>query len=218
MTHLYHLKGLRFSYGEKPLIGIDEQGFAATCTLSALVGGNGAGKSTLLQLLAFLGRPAAGTIHFAGDEVHDGNRAAYREQVGLVPQNPYLLRGSVRYNVELGLRFRNVPPAARARQSRGIMELLNLAAAERSVRGLSGGEGQKVALGRVLVLEPKVLLLDEPFTWLDAEFVEEFSSLMRYLCYEKGTTIIYTTHDMARAQVFADHIHELRKGNLERLK
>ena len=210
MSSAYHLRGVRFSYGggEPPLVSISEWDFEAG-GLHALVGSNGAGKSTLLHLLAFLDRPDSGALSFLGAEVHDGNRARCREQVGLVPQNPYLLRGSVEYNLELGLRFRGMARAERKERCQAIIEQLKLPA-----RPLSGGEGQKVALGRVLVLEPRVLLLDEPFTWLDAQYTQEFSTLLRHLCTEQGVTVLYTSHDHALAKELSDRIHVLSGGDL----
>lgn len=209
MSQAYRLRDLRFSYGEHLVTAISAQDIEARC-LHALVGSNGVGKSTLLHLLAFLESPDSGSLSFFGRDVDNGNRSSCREQVGLVPQNPYLLRGTVAYNIELGLRFRGMARALRAQRCRETIELLDLQAViARPVRALSGGEGQKVALGRILVLQPKVLLLDEPFTWLDAQWTREFSALMRRLCTEQGVTVLYTSHDRALADDLADRVHLL---------
>jgi tungstate transport system ATP-binding protein len=189
----------------------------AAGTVTALTGPNGAGKTTLLHLLAFLLEPTTGSIAFFDGTVKPGTpaEAAARRRVGLVPQNPYLLNGTVADNVALGLRIRKVPrPVARER----VMEALerfglgHLSA--RPARALSGGEAQKVAIARTLVLEPEVLLLDEPFTHLDRPYLEQLERLVGDLCRKGGRTVVFTSHDRARAQAAADRVCGLVGGRL----
>ncbi|MHC8441892.1 MAG: energy-coupling factor ABC transporter ATP-binding protein [Candidatus Eutrophobiaceae bacterium] len=211
---IYHLENLQFRYSKTSLLNIEDQSFPAG-SISALVGSNGVGKSTLLRLLAFLLMPVTGMIHFRGQAVNKRNISAVREQVGLVPQNPYLLRGSVRYNLELGLRFRGMGAKARAERCRPIIALLGLEPLlARAATDLSGGEGQKVALGRLLALKPQVLLLDEPFTWLDSTFSGEFSALLMRLSRDEGKSVVFTSHDPALAHTLADQVYELRQGDI----
>ena len=218
MTSLYQLKGLRFGYDASPLFNIAEVSFAERA-ICALIGENGAGKSTLLRLLAFLQAPDSGTLYFLGDPVCDENRARYRHQVGLVPQNPYLLRGTVAYNIALGMRFRGIPRKHRLHRCQTVIDRLQLAAiARRPVSALSGGEGQKVALACILALQPKVLLLDEPFTWLDAGYVQELAVLMRGLCREEGVSILYTSHDSHAIGTVSDCVYALADGTLSRIR
>jgi len=86
--------------------------------------------------------------------------------------------------------------------------------ADRSVKSLSGGEAQKIAIGRTLVLDPKVILLDEPFTYLDREFVDEFELLMKMLKNEQNKTIIFTTHNQLQAQALSDQVFSIVDGHL----
>jgi len=135
--------------------------------------------------------------------------------VGLVQQNPYLIKGSVIKNIELGLKFRHVKPAVRESRAREMLRLLKIEnLADRSVKSLSGGEAQKVAIGRALVLDPKVILLDEPFTYLDREFVEDFELLIKKLRNEQNKTIIFTTHNQAQAKVLSDQVFSIADGHL----
>lgn len=215
MTAAYRLTGVTFRHP-----GNGGDGLAvphldlAAGTVTALTGPNGAGKTTLLHLLAFLEPPATGTIAFFGRTVGPAEAAA-RRRVGLVPQNPYLLKGSVADNVALGLRVRRVPKAAARERVRDALARFGLTAlAERPARALSGGEAQKVAIARTLVLEPEVLLLDEPFTHLDRPYLEQIERLVEGLCRRGGRTVVFTSHDRARAQAAADRVCGLVAGRL----
>lgn len=214
MTAAYQLRGLRYDYGsQRVLQGLDvsfEQG-----KTTALVGPNGAGKTTLLKLLAFLETPDGGEILFQGKPFAKEQQLGLRRKVGLVQQNPYLLQGSVLSNVEIGLRLRGHDKAARLERALDVIAELGLAhKARQSVRELSGGEAQKVAIARILVLEPEVLLLDEPFTYLDASVAVEIEALIAAIRENGSQTIIFSTHDQLRAQTLADSVHSLLRGRV----
>jgi tungstate transport system ATP-binding protein len=169
MSCQYKLNNIQFSYAEKRILDIEEQSFEQG-KITALVGANGAGKSTLLGLLSFIFDAESGEVEFSGVKVTKNNQASLRKSVGLVQQNPYLIKGSVIKNIELGLKFRHVKPAVRESRAKDMLRLLKIEnLADRSVKSLSGGEAQKVAIGRALVLDPEVILLDEPFTYLDGK-------------------------------------------------
>ena len=177
MGHQYQLINIQFGYSDKKILDIKQQTFDQG-KITALVGANGAGKSTLLGLLSFILNAERGEIEFSGVKVTNNNQASLRKSVGLIQQNPYLIKGSVIKNIELGLKFRHVKPAERESRARDMLHLLKIEnLSDRPVKSLSGGEAQKVAIGRALVLDPKVILLDEPFTYLDREFVREFETL-----------------------------------------
>ena len=214
MNTAYQLQGLRYSYGKNEILsGID-----ATFELgktAALVGPNGAGKTTLLKLLAFLELPNEGQILFHGETVAQAQRLAARRRVGLVQQNPYLLQGSILANVAVGLQVRGIGKSARTERAMDILTQFGLAhKARHSARDLSGGEAQKVALARILILEPEVLLFDEPFTHLDTIVAAEIETLITNIRENQAQTIIFSTHDQLRAQTLADSVHSLIRGIL----
>jgi tungstate transport system ATP-binding protein len=212
----YRLRGVSYRYAgaPHPALAVDRLEIAAG-EITAVTGPNGSGKSTLLHVLAFLAAPEAGRVELFGRDVAPGDAARARRRVGLVQQNPYLVRGTVADNVELGLRVRRVPRAERRAAAAHAMEALGLTPlAHRSARNLSGGEAQKAALARVLVLEPDVLLLDEPFTHLDREYVAEMERLVTGLCRERGRTVVFTGHDPARARGVADRVCGLVAGKV----
>jgi tungstate transport system ATP-binding protein len=214
MACQYHLNKLQFNYSEKKILDIKQQSFEQG-KITALVGANGAGKSTLLGLLSFILNPELGEIEFSGTKVTKNNQATLRKSVGLVQQNPYLIKGSVIKNIELGLKFRHVKPVIRESRAREMLRLLKIESlADRSVKSLSGGEAQKVAIGRMLVLDPEVILLDEPFTHLDREFVEEFESLIKQLRDKQNKTIIFTTHNETQAKMLSDQVFSITDGYL----
>ncbi len=214
MSCQYHLNNIQFSYSDKKILDIKQQSFEQG-KITALVGANGAGKSTLLGLLSFILNSDMGEIEFSGTKVTKNNQATLRKSVGLVQQNPYLIKGSVIKNIELGLKFRHVKPVTRESMARKMLHLLKIEnLADRSVKSLSGGEAQKVAIGRMLVLDPEVILLDEPFTHLDREFVEEFELLIKQLRDKQDKTIIFTTHNQTQAKVLSDQVFSITDGYL----
>ena len=214
MSCQYQLNNIQFSYSDKMVLDIKQQTFEQG-KITALVGPNGAGKSTLLGLLSFILNADLGEIEFSGLKVTKRNQASLRKSIGLIHQNPYLIKGSVIKNIELGLKFRHIKPAVRQSRAKDMLRLLKIEnLADRSVKSLSGGEVQKVAIGRTLVLDPKVILLDEPFTYLDREFVEEFETLIKQLRDTQNKTIIFTTHNQLQAQELSDQVFRLEKGQL----
>ncbi len=214
MSCQYKLNNIQFSYADKKVLDIEQQVFEQGI-ITALVGANGAGKSTLLGLLSFISDAEVGEIEFSGEKVTKNNQASLRKSVGLVQQNPYLIKGSVIKNIELGLKFRHVKPAVRESRARDMLRIFKIEdLADRSVKSLSGGEAQKVAIGRALVLDPEVILLDEPFTYLDREFVEEFELLIKNLKNEQNKTIIFTTHNQLQAQALSDQVLNIVDGHL----
>lgn len=180
----------------------------------AILGPSGSGKSTLLHLLGLLEKPEAGRVLFDGREVTAGDRDA-RLAMAAVFQRPYLFKGSVEQNVEYGLLVRGESPAARRPLVEAVLERVGLGGyGPRSALGLSGGEAQRVSLARALVIEPRVLLLDEPLANLDPllkrRLTREFSQIVR----ESDTTVIWVTHDQDEAIVAADNVAIMRAGSL----
>jgi molybdopterin-binding protein len=183
-----------------------------------IIGPNGSGKSTLLRLLALLAVPDAGEVRFHGRPVDARRALAERRRVAIVFQQPLLAAGTAAANVALGLRFRGVPAAEHPARVRRWLERLGVEAlADRHTATLSGGEAQRVALARALVLEPEVLLLDEPFAAVDeatrSVLVPDLAAILRA---DRVTTVL-VTHDRGDAQALADRIGVLIGGRLLQL-
>ena len=187
--------------------------------LVALLGPSGSGKTTLLRIIAGLEVPDSGSVHFHGE---DTTGADVRERaVGFVFQH-YALFGhmSIFENVAFGLRVR--PKATRPSEAvirDKVMELLTLVqldwVADRFPHQLSGGQRQRIALARALAVEPKVLLLDEPFGALDAKVRKELRRWLRRLHDEVHVTSVFVTHDQEEAMEVADRIVVMNHGRIE---
>lgn len=180
----------------------------------ALVGPSGAGKSTLLRLLNFVEPPAGGQIVFFGATL-DGAGAPLelRRRVTTVFQRPILLNRSVWANVAYGLQLRG--QKGYHREVDAALERVGLShLAKEKARTLSGGEAQRVALARAIVLQPDVLLLDEPTANLDPYNVGLIEDIVRTLNTERGTTIVLVTHNVFQARRLAHRVGLLLDGQI----
>lgn len=213
-TTAYELNHLRFGYHNTDTVNIEDYSIN-TGEVLALVGPNGSGKSTLLNLLSFLTIPASGEIRFFGETVRQYTQADFRRRVGYLQQHPYLFNTTVIENIELGMKLRGINRQLRHGRAQTMVEQLNLGKlANKRAHELSGGEIQKVALARILVLEPVVLILDEPFTYLDKAFAGEFEKLLLSIREHRTQTIIFSSHDHLRAQLIADRVCSIHHGKL----
>ena len=175
-----------------------------------IMGPNGAGKSLLLRLLHGLLTPTEGEICWG--EIPRIDQA--RQRQALVFQRPVLLRRSVGANLRFALKLRRYTRAEREERLRHILELASLShLVDRPARVLSQGEQQRVAIARALVLEPEVLLLDEPTVSLDPASVEAIEELI-LAAHRRGTKIILVTHNMAQARRLADEVVFLEQGRV----
>ncbi|HMK36519.1 MAG TPA: ABC transporter ATP-binding protein [Desulfomonilaceae bacterium] len=216
MTTAYSLTNIEYSYGGPPAIEIGALEVAQG-EIVALVGPNGSGKTTLLHVLAFLEIPQIGEIRFFGEEFRKGNLLTLRRKVGLLLQNPYLFHETVLANVAWGLRLRGVSGQKAQNMASQALELVGLSGfGDRYARSLSGGESQRVALARALVLDPAVLLLDEPSNHMDRESAERTEALVEKLNKEQGKTVIMATHAVDSAQSLAHRVIHLRQGRVFR--
>jgi len=211
---LVEVRDLVVVRGARPVLTIDHLAIADRETL-ALVGPNGAGKSTLLLALASLVRLARGQVWFRGSPVGSGDELAYRRHIGLVLPDPLLLNTSVFANVAAGLRFRGVSSAdsgARVMDWLGRLGVGHLS--RRPAREISSGEAQRVSLARALVLEPDLLLLDEPFASVDAAtratLLDDFERLLR----ETHVACVIVTHDLDEAVRLGDRMAVVVEGQL----
>ncbi len=183
----------------------------------AFLGPSGSGKTTLLRLVAGFGRPSAGRILIGERDVT--RLPPWSRNVGMVFQSyalwPHM---SVAKNVAFGLERRKLGRAEIERKVRDALDLVGLTAyADRRPAQLSGGQQQRVALARTLVIEPEVLLLDEPLSNLDARLRVDMRSELRQLQRKLGLTAIYVTHDQEEANAIADRLAVLDQGRIQQV-
>jgi iron(III) transport system ATP-binding protein len=183
-----------------------------------LLGPSGCGKTTLLRLIAGFIKPDDGVIRVGGAALSTKDSVVRPERrgMGMVFQNYAIWpHKSVYDNVAFGLQVRKVPRAEARRRVTKILELVNLAGLEdRYPNQLSGGQQQRVALARSLVVEPGILLLDEPLSNLDAKLRERMRWELKELQRRTGITFVYVTHDQSEAMALSDRIAVMHQGEL----
>jgi spermidine/putrescine ABC transporter ATP-binding subunit len=211
-----HLAGLSRRYGRFMAVEPTDLDVDAGEFLT-LLGPSGSGKTTLLNLVAGYVEPTAGEIHIGSRNV-TGLSARHRN-IGMVFQNYALFpHMSVGENIAYGLTVRGVPKAERARRVADVLGLMQLEQfADRAIQQMSGGQQQRVALARALVIEPDVLLMDEPLSALDKQLRRTVQLELRRLHRKHGRTTIYVTHDQEEALVLSDRIAVMDKGRIQQL-
>jgi ABC-type sugar transport system ATPase subunit len=183
-----------------------------------VVGPNGAGKSTLLLTLGHLLIPMRGEILFDGKSILKLDELEYRRRISFVFQDPLLLDMTVEQNITLGLKFRGTPKEeVHERVGKWIKQLGIESLAKRRASQLSGGEAQRVSLARAFVLEPELLLLDEPFSSLDpptrAKLIEDLSALLK----EDHRMAVFVTHNLNEAAKLSHRIAVMVGGGLRQV-
>ncbi len=179
-----------------------------------LVGPSGCGKSTTLRAVAGLEDPSSGDIFIDGQRVND--LPPQKRNLSMVFQSYALFpHMSVESNLAFGLKIRKKSLKEKAEKVKWVIDLLGLSGFEKRLpKELSGGQRQRVALGRALVLEPKVLLLDEPLSNLDAKLRLRMRTELKRLHKKIKTTIIYVTHDQAEAMTLSDRLAVMKDGKI----
>ncbi|WP_397451144.1 ABC transporter ATP-binding protein [Pseudomonas sp. NA-150] len=183
----------------------------------SLLGPSGCGKTTTLQMIAGFVEATSGRIVLDGRDITNAKPSS--RGLGVVFQSYALFpHMTVRDNVAFGLRMRKVPAADIAKRVATVLQLVRLAQhAERYPRELSGGQRQRVALARALVIEPPVLLLDEPLSNLDANLREEMQFEIRRIQCEVGITTLMVTHDQAEALSISDRVVVMQAGRVTQI-
>ena len=208
------LEDVGFAFGNSPVVSDISLRLEASTFLS-LLGPSGGGKTTLLKLIGGYLRPTKGRIFLRERDVTA--LPPERRDIGMVFQNyalfPHL---TARANVSFGLEMRRVPRAERQRRVESMLDRVGLTASERDRRPaqLSGGQQQRVALARALVIEPNVLLLDEPLANLDRQLREQLRGELKELQRRSGVTTLLVTHDRDEALTLADRVGVLAAGRL----
>ena len=208
--------GVSKRYGETPAL-TDVSVSVPAGSLTALLGPSGGGKTTLLRVIAGLEIPDTGVVRMDGQDVT--SVPVRRRGIGFVFQHYAAFKHmSVKENVAFGLRVRKRSKPEVARKVDELLHLVGLAhLADRRPDQLSGGQRQRMALARALAVEPKVLLLDEPFGALDARVREELRAWLRRLHDEVHVTTLFVTHDQAEAMEISEQIVVVNEGRVEQV-
>lgn len=214
---MIQIRDLLIQRNGRDVLKIESLDIARGETLT-VVGPNGAGKSTLLLALAHLLRPARGDILFEGRSVRNLNDLEYRRKVSFVFQAPLLMDMTVEQNVALGLKFRSAPKEETRERAGKWMKALGIESlAKRRAGQLSGGEAQRVSLARAFVLEPELLLLDEPFAALDppthAKLLDDLSGILK----QDKRTAVFVTHNLREATRLSHRIAVIVDGMLRQV-
>jgi spermidine/putrescine transport system ATP-binding protein len=197
---------------------VDELSFAVERgSFFSILGPSGCGKTTLLRMIAGFTVPDSGTIQIGGRNMH--GVGPNRRPVNMVFQQLALFpMMTVGENVAFGLARRGMQRAQRRKRAEAMLERVGLAgAAHKRVDELSGGQRQRVAIARSMVLEPTLLLLDEPLGALDLKLREHMKIELKQLQAAFGTTFVYITHDQSEALVLSDHVAVMNRGRFEQL-
>lgn len=180
----------------------------------SVLGPSGSGKSTLLRIVALLEKPDSGTV------MVDGTKARFRDlkirrTIAMMLQSPAMLRGTVLRNLRLPLEWRGIDHSSVLERARDALAQVGLEGFEqRDASKISGGEKQRVALARILCIEPKVALLDEPLSHIDDDLKNRLGEVIQDLAQARGTSVIWVTHDRSEASRFADTAVHLNSGTL----
>ena len=185
--------------------------------IHAIVGSNGSGKSTLLKLISLLDKPQEGRILFNNNDVFSGRNGheRLRRNIGFLTQSPYLFNMDVFENIALGLKIRKYPGDEIVSRVGDVLEVLNIRHLARRRPGhLSRGEYQKVAIAQVIVLEPEVILMDEPAANIDAQSILSIEEVIRAIQKKINSMIIMTTHSLTQANRVSPDIISIKEGRV----
>ena len=213
---MLHLNGIGKRFGDQWILrDLNLQVREGECV--ALLGPSGCGKSTALRLIAGLERQDEGSIELDGARLD--TIPAERRRIAMVFQSyalfPHL---SVRENLNLGLKIRGVAPTQRQQRINSVLDTVRLKEmADRRPQQLSGGQRQRVALARALLRDPRVYLLDEPMSNLDAQLRDELRPELRQLILQGSQPVVYVTHDQQEAMALANRIAVLKGGCIEQI-
>lgn len=215
MTTLLEICDLLIQREKKTVLQVDHLSVEKGEVL-AIVGPNGSGKSTLLLAIAHLLKADQGHVTFCAEPPAAHSSLAYRRRISLVLQEPVLVNRRVFDNVALGLRFRHLPKIeidCRVDEWLERMKITHLR--NRKASQISGGEAQRVSLARAFAIQPDLILLDEPFSSLDAPTRAHLLDDLRSVLAQTKTTIIFVTHDLAEAKLLGQSMAVILSGCLQ---
>lgn len=185
--------------------------------LFTLLGSSGCGKTTLLRMIAGFNSIEGGEFYFGDKLINDMNPG--KRNIGMVFQNYAIFPNmTVRKNVEFGLKNRKVPKDEMVKKAEKFLKLVQIDEyADRMPERLSGGQQQRVALARALIIEPDVLLMDEPLSNLDAKLRVEMRTIIKNIQHSVGITTVYVTHDQEEAMAISDRIAVMHGGVIQHI-
>lgn len=211
------LRGIRVQYGRATVLDLPSFDIYDGEIL-AIIGANGAGKTTLLKVIGLLEQPCVGTVTFRGEHAMPQNALALRRRMACVLQAPLLLDDTVYANAALGLKLRGARKKEIDGKLQPWLERLGIShIAGRRARTLSGGEARRTTLARALVLEPELLLLDEPFSALDSPSREALLRDLQEALPATHAAVVIVTHDLYEAAALAKRVGVLSRGKLLQL-
>ncbi len=216
VAKILKIVNLEKRYGSEFKLSVDNL-FTGKGRILTIIGPNGSGKSTLIRLIDLLEKPDSGKIYFNNSEITASgiNPTDIRKKMSVVFQEPLLFNSSVYNNIIMGLKIRKIRLSeAKDRFDYYINKLKIVDLLKRSTRNLSGGEKQRVALARALVLDPELLLLDEPLANIDQSSRENLRSDLFKVLKNYGKSVVYVTHDRNEAMILADDIAVMDKGRV----
>jgi len=217
MTPLLEVRDLLVCRENQPVVEVDHLAVERGHVL-AVVGPNGAGKTSLILAIARLLKPDRGQILFNGKEISEQQELHYRRRIALVLQEPLLFSQSVYENAALGLHFRGVPKEEITRRVDHWLNRLGIThLRDRRADKLSGGEAQRVSLARAFVLQPELLLLDEPFSALDSPTRRGLLEELHAILAETATTTLMITHNLQEAAQVSHHLAVIIGGKLRQI-
>ena len=210
------LRSISKTYGRQTVLNDIDLSIAGG-ELLAVLGPSGCGKTTALRVIAGLERPDGGAVHIDGVDVT--HRRINQRGIGIVFQAYSLFpHQTAAENVAYGLRVRGTSRSRRAARAAELLDLVGLAEhGAKYPQQLSGGQQQRVALARAFAIEPRVLLLDEPLSALDAQVRVQLREEIRRIQYEMGTTTVLVTHDQEEALSMADRVAVMHGGRVEQV-
>lgn len=214
--NLFEVEGVYKTYGSRTVLNISRLDFEKS-KIYAILGPNGAGKTTLLRILNLLDEPSKGSIRFMGVDIGSPqcDRFSLARQMCMVFQRPFMFRTTVYNNVAYGLKLRRI---ARAEVDKRVREAIDFVGLGDFINHpgtrLSGGEIQRVALARALVLQPEVLLLDEPTANLDPHSVQIIEEIISNSHHQYGMSVIIVTHNLFQAKRMSDETILLVDGQI----
>lgn len=197
----------------KDILAIDQLDIRSE-VVTCIIGESGSGKTTLLRLLNHLISCDAGEIEVAQKSISDWDPVALRRKVVMLSQTPAIFPGTVKNNLLIGRKFSEKPPLPDALLTDALKRVHLDMALDADSRDLSGGEKQRLALARVLLMEPQILLLDEPSSALDEDTTQFVMREIVHYVKTQQKTLIMVTHSKSVVQDFADDIIEISKGKL----
>jgi putative ABC transport system ATP-binding protein len=180
--------------------------------ITCIVGESGSGKTTVLRLLNKMISPDSGRIFYKGDPIDELDTVEHRRKVVMLSQEPVIFPGTIRDNLLLGLDFSDKPAVGDGKLA-DCLAMVNLdKPLDEDTARLSGGEKQRLALGRVILLDPEVFLLDEPSSSLDADTEAQIVKALAEYANRHDRSMVMVTHSLAMARNFADEIIHIGKG------